>query len=496
LGSVAIGGTIAAKDIVTIGINVTCTAGETSAGCYSYTVLAADTLATVTTALAKMINKAPDPNVTAGPDTTTDTVVLTARVSGEDGANITIMAIVSANAQITATPSGANLSIYLQSPTSIAPGTLIQISGQNLCNNTGAAVLTQTYLPFSLLGCEIFVDGSRAPLLYVSPAQINAQMPWEYTDRTSVSLYSRVTNQDGSVTVSAPIGVTIVPQNSGIFAQSGSDPRPGIVYHGSSSANDALSIDGLATTGDVVTITIGTAPNATSTNSYAYTVLATDTLASIRDAIVSLINNTPDPNVIASAANEFQRIVLTARIPGPGGEGISVGQSVSANATEIITVFNSATCCDNVQGALITTGNPAAPGEIIYVFSTGIGPTVPSDQPTGKIYTGGEFNPPAIPVDSILAGGVSANILSATLVPGLVGVYSVIFQLSNAQPTDPLTQLTIAQQATVSNVVTFPVGTGSGAIASAVPASPAYRPAKPRRRDSMGSSTQGNSKQE
>ncbi len=90
--------------------------------------------------------------------------------------------------------------------------------------------------------------------------QINAQMPVEYIDRTSVSLYSRVTHADGSVTVSAPIGVTVVPQNPGIFAGGGSDPRPGLVYHGSSSAVDALSVDGTPTAGDVITISIGTGP--------------------------------------------------------------------------------------------------------------------------------------------------------------------------------------------------------------------------------------------
>ena len=69
---------------------------------------------------------------------------------------------------------------------------------------------------------------SAVPLLYVSPTQINAQMPCEYMDRTSVSLYARNTHADGSVTVTAPIAVTIVPQNPGIFAQYGSDPRPGL----------------------------------------------------------------------------------------------------------------------------------------------------------------------------------------------------------------------------------------------------------------------------
>ena len=63
------------------------------------------------------------------------------------------------------------------------------------------------------------------------------------------------------------------------------------------------------------------------------------------------------------------------------------------------------------------------------------------------------------------------------LVPGTAGVYSVIFQLSNAQPADPATQLTIAQQAFVSNVVTFPV-VASPTITNPNGVTPASRPAR------------------
>jgi uncharacterized protein (TIGR03437 family) len=455
LGSVQIGGTIQAKDTVSIEINTTTCPG---AGCYTYTILATDTLTTVADALAKLINSAPDPNVTAGVDNATNTVVLTARQPGQNGANITLAVGTSLNAQILPSASGANLNIYLENPTSIAPGTIISIFGQNLCDGVATASYSQPYLPFSMIGCQIFIDGQQAALLYVSPAQINAQMPIEYTDRTSVSLYSRVTHADGSITVSAPIGVTIVPQNPGIFAAAGSDPRPGLVYHGSSSAVDALSVDGTPTAGDVITINIGTAPGATTTNAYTYTVLSTDTLATVRDGIVRAINNGPDPNLIATASNEFQRLLFRARVPGPAGEGITITQSVSANATESITIFNPITCCENVQGAPVTTDNPAVPGEVVYVYATGLGPTNPADQSSGQVYQGGEFNPPAVPVDSILAAGISGNILSSFLVQGLVGIYAVQFELSSAQPADSLTQLTIAQQAFVSNVVTFAVG--------------------------------------
>ena len=65
--------------------------------------------------------------------------------------------------------------------------------------------------------------------------------------------------------------------------------------------------------------------------------------------------------------------------------------------------------------------------------------------------------PLATPVDSILTGGTTANPVSVGLVPGTVGVYFVQFLLNAGLGSNNATQMTIAQQAFVSNVVTFPV---------------------------------------
>ncbi len=47
--------------------------------------------------------------------------------------------------------------------------------------------------------------------------------------------------------------------------------------------------------------------------------------------------------------------------------------------------------------------------------------------------------------------------LLATLKTGEVGVYEVHLELNSGLPTDPLSQLTIAQDIYVSNIVTIPV---------------------------------------
>jgi uncharacterized protein (TIGR03437 family) len=57
----------------------------------------------------------------------------------------------------------------------MAPGGLFTIFGSNLATTTASAVGAP--LPYSLGGTEVVVNGRPAPLLYVSPGQINAQFP-------------------------------------------------------------------------------------------------------------------------------------------------------------------------------------------------------------------------------------------------------------------------------------------------------------------------------
>lgn len=462
IGTVDIAGSVTAKDTVTITINSTN---------YEYTVTSTDTLLSIMQALAQKIDSGttPDPNVTASVNTTTDEIVLTARTPGQAGGNITYSVTTSANATESLTTGGSTLNIYLENPSQIAPGTLIQISGNNLCDNTAtASVVAGAYIPFELGGCTVYIDGMKAPLLYASPTQINAQMPFETLDRTSTSLLLQTTHADGSVTATSPVAATIVPQNPGLFAGAGPDPRPGIVYHASSFATDMIDVDGTIQAGDTGTITIGSA-------TYSYNVAANDTLQSVRDALIQAINNAPDPNVHASAGNEYARVVLTANQPGPAGENIAVGQNVTSTVTAgadlLLTAYNPVMCCSNIGGAPVTPDNPAVAGEMVYTLATGIGPTITDSVGSGQVLDYEDYDGPAVDVDSILTSGTTANVVNTYLLTGSVGVYAVEFQLNSGLAANPLTQLTIAQQAFVSNVVTFAVALAPTYLTNAVSAS-------------------------
>lgn len=414
---------------------------------YKYKIVKDNTFQNVAESLVEAINAgAGDPNAFASANPGVNGIVLTARAPGSDGDEVEFSVTTSASATILATTSGATLSGG-QDAAKIAPGTLVSIVGDNLSEETETAPGNTEGLPTKLAGVQVYFDGIPAPLLYVSPSQINAQIPFHVLDATSVNAYVRTERKDGSVTVTTPVAVSIVPENPGIFAFDGRDPRPGVVLHATSNASGTVSVDGSVKAGDVATVAI-------EDREYTYTVQEGDTLASIRDNLINLINQ--DEKVTASAAGVFTRIRLRAKIEGPEGNGIAYSARVNEGAQVILTPTGSGLCCANVANSLVTEENPAVPGETIIIYATGLGITEPnSDIVTGHRYRG-PVNEPREFVSS-LAGGKTANVLLATLKEGEVGLYEVHLELNSDIPTNPATQLTIAQFTFVSNIVTFPV---------------------------------------
>ena len=74
----------------------------------------------------------------------------------------------------------------------LAAGSLITLYGENLAPETVSVPADSKILPRSLGGVRLYFDGIEAPLLLVSPTQINAQIPWEVGDATNVNAYVRI----------------------------------------------------------------------------------------------------------------------------------------------------------------------------------------------------------------------------------------------------------------------------------------------------------------
>jgi hypothetical protein len=394
-------------------------------------------------------------------------VLLTSRVPGQEGNNVTYSVALTAassatTVQISVTTGGATLAGGGDAA-KVAPGSLVSIqanSGTQLAFQSAAAPADGNPLPTDLGGTQVYFNGIAAPLMMVSPDKVVAQVPWEIADTTSINAVVRSARPDGSVQVTSAVAVSIVPANPGIFAMPNTQPSVGVVYHGSSTATGIISVDGTAKAGDVATVTI-------EDRTYNYTVQTGDTLDTIRDALVVLVNQ--DPKVRATPSGVFDRILLQARVQGPEGNNIPYGATASAGASVIMTAIGSQLCCANVADTLVTTDNPAIPGEMIYVLATGVGLPVLTDSNKQYVTTGLPYPPPPIAPQTSpqvamnsIAGGKTADVISATLLPNTVGMYKVLLHLNPDLPTDPFSQLTIAQDIYVSNIVTLPIVNVSG----------------------------------
>jgi uncharacterized protein (TIGR03437 family) len=446
---VDIAGSIEAGDTITIAINT---------ASYTYTVLSTDTQSTILTALVNLINAgAGDPNIYASIPPTLQQLLLTSRVPGPAGNSISVTITTSLNAMISALAATANLTGGELAGT-LAPGTLTTIFGNNLAASTCSAS-PSSQLPIDLCGVEVYFDGIRSPLILVSPTQINTQIPWELSTTNNINAFVRTVNPDGSVTATTAVAIPLDTANPGIFAQAGPDPRVALAYHSSSYATGTITLAGTIVAGDVATISLAG-------RNYNYTVQSTDSLTSIRDAFIAIINADKDKIVNASAGAAFTRILITAAVPGPEGDGIPLAAttvSASGGAGSLaLDVNNVNLCCSSKADAPITIDDPALPGEQFYIFGAGLGLTFdingnligPED---GQPFPGPALNNATVSVSSI-ADAKTADVISASLVVGTVGFYKIVLQLNPDIEPSSFAQLTISQNIYTSNIVTIAVG--------------------------------------
>jgi len=457
IGTITLGGSLKENDEITVKVgDPDATEDNRKEREYKYKITANDSFDSIVTALVTQINSfnngAGDPQVLATPNLLFSTIVLTARISREEGNSIAFATTLSEGATLVSTTSGATLTGG-QDAAKIAPGTLVTILGDNLSDEEASAPEGVDPLPKELGGVQVYFDGIRAPILSVSPTEIRAQVPWEVSDANSISAYLRIKRKSGLVVSTAAVAVPIIFQNPGILAEDGTDPRPGIVTHFSSNATATVSIDGTANPGDVAVVVI-------EDREYSYTVKEEDTLEHILAGLIEAINANPEEKVEAFTSGVFTRLRLRAKVAGPEGNGIVISTRVAETAQVILTATNSETCCANSGGSRVTFDNPALPGETIVVLATGLGLINPHEAvfplATGFRYTYQGINRPNEFVSS-LAAAKTANVLYSGLAPGLVGIYEVHLELNSDIPTNPATQLTIAQDIYVSNIITFPV---------------------------------------
>ncbi len=96
----------------------------------------------------------------------------------------------------------------------IVAGSIVSIFGSNLASTSQPAA--ETPLPPQIAGTSVTVNGITAPLLFVSPSQINLQVPWEVTGTSGAVI---VTTAAGS---SAPVFAPLSNGAPSLFSADGS----------------------------------------------------------------------------------------------------------------------------------------------------------------------------------------------------------------------------------------------------------------------------------
>lgn len=453
-GIVTLTGTPVANDTVTVTIQGTG---------YTYTEKKNDTLDDVAQGLVAAINAGSgDPNVTAlFAGAGTGSVYLSSKQVNLGFDAISLSATSSNTANVNAVTSGSYLSAGTAATAS--PGMLVEINGTNLTALSAPIVapLNGT-IPTVLAGAQVFMDGIAAPIYRASNVQIITQIPFSFTDRNSTSIYVRTAFPNGKVQVTNALPVYIAPANPGLFATPatpGQSPvlRPAAgAFHQSGNPETVVSVDGTITAGNTATINVNG-------RAYTYTVQASDSLTSVAQGLINLINSPGDPQVTASLAGAFSQVVLTAKQAGAAGNGIPISTTVSSSATIGLTAENNATCCNVTPGSEITTANPAVPGEVINVSATGLGViSDPTNTAQNYTFAGQPYNGPvpnsAVNSVSATINGTTAQVISAGFPTGSYSIYQVQLLIPSSLSTNSLSQLYIAQNAFVSNIVTLAVG--------------------------------------
>jgi uncharacterized protein (TIGR03437 family) len=274
----------------------------------------------------------------------------------------------------------------------LAPGGIATIFGRNLAATTEAA---QTLpLPTKLGGVRVRFDGYDAPLFYVSPTQINVQIPFELTGYSSSVEIERDTPNGPMVSAASPAALSTGAP--GIFTYSGDGRGPGLVFHSDFSPVTADSparpgetliayVTGLGTVDNPVatgavsafaasgSVTLGGVTGAGQTitiringRDHRYTTVEGDTLDTILQRLAEVINDN-DPEVSATVGTgDDIAVVLRARQLGEQGTDISFNAFLSEGAT--LTV---GTGVDNFVPRNVVIGGTPTAGQTLTVSLQG-----------------------------------------------------------------------------------------------------------------------------
>ena len=108
----------------------------------------------------------------------------------------------------------------------VAPGTIVSIFGNEFTSQLAVPPSTPGPLPTSLQGVSVTFNGTKAPLFFIAPGQINVQVPFEVTGSSAIVQVTTPAGQSNTETVN------IVPESPAIFTANASGAGQGVIVFG------------------------------------------------------------------------------------------------------------------------------------------------------------------------------------------------------------------------------------------------------------------------
>jgi uncharacterized protein (TIGR03437 family) len=168
--------------------------------------------------------------------------------------------------------------------------------------------------------------------------------------------------------------------------------------------------------------------------------------ASVGQAILQIPWETAGLSTVPLSASLNGNTGPAAVIPiAPFGPGIFTMNGTSTGQGAIL----------NSWYQLADSSSPAAPGEVIEIYCTGLGPV--RNAPTSGYPASLTALSPTVTTPSVTIGGIPAAVWFSGLAPGSVGEYQVDAQVPAGAPSGPAVPVVISIGGVTSNIVTIAV---------------------------------------
>ena len=222
--------------------------------------------------------------------------------------------------------------ISFQAKSITAPGAFITIYGENLGLTEKFGFDQPGTFPTELGGLQVQFNGKPAPLLYISPGQVNLQVPYDL-DNSEYRLVIR----RGDL-VSAPSAVGVGSASPAVATLSGTGTGPGQVYRILPDSAAFATPDNAARVGDTILV-VATGLGATNPFFDEGKAVPADNQLTVASTVQVLIGDVPALNVQGYLApGQIGIYFVTATLPEGVPTGDAVNVVVRANGVDSQTV--------------------------------------------------------------------------------------------------------------------------------------------------------------